>query len=141
GVAKPALERRARESGLANVTFEPSRPPEELVAIIHGADLCVATTLRHEFSGETIPVKVFDYLACGRPVIAAVSGDAADVVSRSGGGVVVDPGDGAGLAAAIESLAADPARRAALGAAGPALVEGGYSRRAARRRPAEPLVA
>ena len=99
GVFKPELERRARASGLSAMSFEPSQPPERLVDIIRDADLCVATTRAHELCGETIPVKLFDYLACGRPVVAAVSGDAAEVVQGSGGGVVTAPGDGAALAA------------------------------------------
>ncbi len=130
GVAKPALQARAAAAGLAHVEFRPSLPPQELVALIHQADVCVATTRAHAFSGETIPVKLFDYLACGVPVVAGVSGDAAAVVEASGGGIVVPPGDGAALAAALEALAADPARRAALAAAGPVLVEREYSRRA-----------
>ncbi len=130
GVAKPGLERRAREAGLEQVEFRPSVAPERLVEEIHAADVCVATTRDHSFCGETIPVKLFDYLACGRPVVAAVSGDAARVVEESGGGVVVPPGDGAALAEALAALAADPARCAALGAAGPAFIEERYSRRA-----------
>jgi lipopolysaccharide/colanic/teichoic acid biosynthesis glycosyltransferase/glycosyltransferase involved in cell wall biosynthesis len=130
GVAKPGLERRVAEARLTNVEFRPSVSPEQLVGLIHAADACVATTRAHEFSGETIPVKLFDYLACGRPVVAAVRGDAADVLRASGGGEVVAPGDGAALAEAIERLVADPARRAALAAAGPPFVESHYSRRA-----------
>jgi lipopolysaccharide/colanic/teichoic acid biosynthesis glycosyltransferase len=130
GVAKPGLERRARAAGLGQVEFRPSVAPERLVEEIHAADVCVATTRDHAFCGETIPVKLFDYLACGRPVVAAVSGDAARMVVESGAGVVVPPGDGAALADALVALAADPARRAALGAAGPAFVEERYSRRA-----------
>ena len=71
GVAKAALEARARSQDLARVEFLPSEPPDRLVRRIHDADVCVATTRAHEFSGETIPVKLFDYLACGRPVVAA----------------------------------------------------------------------
>ena len=130
GVHKAALEERARAEGLDHVAFRPSVPPAELVAEIAAADVCVATTRDHPFCGETVPVKLFDYLACGRPVVAAVSGDAARVVEESGGGVVVPPGDGAALAAAIAALAADPERRARLGAAGPPFVEARYSRRA-----------
>lgn len=130
GVAKPGLERRVAEARLTNVEFRPSVSPEQLVEVIHHADACVATTRAHEFSGETIPVKLFDYLACGRPVVAAVRGDAADVLRASGGGEVVAPGDGAALASAIERLVADPAHRAALAAAGPPFVESHYSRRA-----------
>jgi lipopolysaccharide/colanic/teichoic acid biosynthesis glycosyltransferase/glycosyltransferase involved in cell wall biosynthesis len=130
GVAKPALERRARAAGLAQVEFRPSVAPGQLVEVIQAADLCVATTMDHPFSGETIPVKLFDYLACGRPVVAAVSGDAARVITESGAGVAVPPGDGAALAEAVAALADDPARRAVLGAAGPPFVEERYSRRA-----------
>ncbi len=134
GVAKPALMERAAAAGLANVEFRPSVAPRELVALLHAADACVATTRAHEFTGETIPVKLFDYLACGVPVVAAVRGDAAAVVDASGGGVVVPPGDGAALAAALVALAADPARRAVLAAAGPRFVEREYSRRALGER-------
>jgi len=134
GVAKTALEERTRTLGLARVEFLPSEPPERLVRRIHDADVCVATTRAHEFSGETIPVKLFDYLACGRPVVAAVSGDAAEVVLQSGGGLVVPPGDGAALAVAIERLADSPELRDTLARGGPAFVEQRYSRRAAGER-------
>jgi lipopolysaccharide/colanic/teichoic acid biosynthesis glycosyltransferase/glycosyltransferase involved in cell wall biosynthesis len=128
GVAKEALQRRVQEAGLTRVEFRPSLPPQELVAAIRDADACVATTRDHPFTGETIPVKLFDYLACGRPVIAAVSGDAAEVVSRSGGGVVTPPGDGRGLADAIVSLAGDPESRRRMERAGPEFVRQNYSR-------------
>jgi lipopolysaccharide/colanic/teichoic acid biosynthesis glycosyltransferase/glycosyltransferase involved in cell wall biosynthesis len=129
GVAKPGLERMVRERALPHVEFRGSLPPAELVGVIHDADVCVATTRDHEFSGETIPVKMFDYLACGRPVVAAVRGDAAEVIETSGAGVVVAPGDGVALADALVSLARDPQRRARLAAAGPPFIENAYSRR------------
>ena len=129
GVAKPALERRAEEAGLCHVAFRPSLSPEGLVDVIREADVCVATTRAGAFCGETIPVKLFDYLACGRPVVAAVSGDAAEVVNRSGGGIVVEPGDGRAIAGAIERLASDSALRSRLEGSGPEFVEQHYSRR------------
>ncbi|MBI1799883.1 MAG: sugar transferase [Candidatus Eisenbacteria bacterium] len=129
GAAKPALERHAASRRLTNVEFRASLSPAQLVDVIHDADVCVATTRDHAFSGETIPVKMFDYLACGRPVVAAVAGDAADVIRSSGAGEVVPPGDGVALADALMRLAADPERRAALAAAGPPFVEREYSRR------------
>jgi lipopolysaccharide/colanic/teichoic acid biosynthesis glycosyltransferase/glycosyltransferase involved in cell wall biosynthesis len=134
GVAKAELERRAREQQLQHVEFRPSEPPERLVETIRAADVCVATTRAGQFYGETIPVKLFDYLACGRPVVAAVTGDAADVVERSGGGVVVEPGNGGALAEALVELAGKPERRRELGRAGPPFVEANYSRHAAGAR-------
>jgi lipopolysaccharide/colanic/teichoic acid biosynthesis glycosyltransferase/glycosyltransferase involved in cell wall biosynthesis len=130
GVARDALMRGARERGLTHCTFEPSVAPEALVGLLHEADACVATTRASVFAGETIPVKLFDYLACGCPVVAAVRGDAAAVVEASGGGLVVEPENGAAIAAAVRSLRDDPALRARLAAAGPAFVAREHSRRA-----------
>jgi lipopolysaccharide/colanic/teichoic acid biosynthesis glycosyltransferase/glycosyltransferase involved in cell wall biosynthesis len=129
GVAKAPLERAAVARGLGAIEFRPSLPPAELAGLIRAADVCLATTRDHPFTGETIPVKLFDYLAGGRPVVAAVRGDAADVVTASGGGIVVAPEDGGMLAAALLALRDDPARRAALAAAGPAFIAAHYSRR------------
>ena len=134
GVAKPALERLAADQALSRVEFRGSLPPAQLADVIRSADLCVATTRAHEFSGETIPVKMFDYLACGRPVVGALCGDAAQVLEASGAGVVVPPGDGAALAREIARLADDPGLRARLGAAGPPFIEREYSRRAIGER-------
>jgi O-antigen biosynthesis protein WbqP len=130
GVAKEGLVRGARERGLTNCTFEPSVSPEALVALLQDADASVATTRASAFAGETIPVKLFDYLACGCPVVAAVRGDAAAVVEASGGGVVVEPENGAAMAAAVRALRDDPALRARLAASGPAFVAREHSRRA-----------
>lgn len=134
GVAKEDLQRRARERSLTNMEFRPSVPPDELVRLLHASDACVATTRASTFAGETIPVKLFDYLACGVPVVAAVRGDAADVVRRSGGGLVVEPENGAAIADAILALRDDPSLRRRLAEAGPTFVERDHSRRALGER-------
>ena len=50
--------------------------------------------------------KVFEYLAAGRPILAAVppDGAAANLIRETGSGVVVSPDDVAGMRAALESL-------------------------------------
>lgn len=130
GVMKPQLEARARELQLAHVEFRPSLPAEQLAGLVESADVCVATMRDHPFCNDVIPVKVFDYLAAGRPVVASLRGDAAEVVERSGGGVVVPPGDARALADAIAALADAPERGRAMGEAGARYVEEHYSRRA-----------
>ena len=129
GVAKEALQRLAAARGMDHVTFEPSVAPAALVALLHEADAAVATTRASAFAGETIPVKLFDYLACGCPVVAAVRGDAAAVVEASGGGLVVEPENGAAIADAVRALRDDPALASRLAAAGPPFVEREHSRR------------
>jgi glycosyltransferase involved in cell wall biosynthesis len=82
--------------------------------------------------GEGLPKALLEAAACGRPIVAADMPGTREIVRPGETGLLVPPGDVAALAGAIAALAADPARRSALGQAGRALVE---------REFAEPLVA
>jgi O-antigen biosynthesis protein WbqP len=140
GPYKERLVADARDRRLENVRFLPSQPPEELAVTMRAADVCVATTDTSEFSRGTIPVKIFDYMACARPVVAALDGDGREVVDGSGGGLVVAPGDGAALADALARLADSPDERRLLGERGCAFVAERCSRRALAERLVETLV-
>ena len=65
--------------------------------------------------------------ACGAPVIGCRAGGVPDVIDHEADGLLVDFGDVAALAAALESLLADPERRRAMGARGRAKVEATYT--------------
>jgi len=67
---------------------------------------------------HSMPTKVIEYMAHGLPVITTPLPLAADLVERSGCGVVVPFDDAEATAAALIELARDPERRAALGRAG-----------------------
>jgi lipopolysaccharide/colanic/teichoic acid biosynthesis glycosyltransferase len=134
GVAKDALVTEAHDRGLDNVCFRPSEPPESLVGTIREADVCLATTTPGSFGGGTIPVKIFDYMACARPVVAAVSGDAAAVVRDAGGGLVVEPGNGREIAGAVLGLLGDESERDRMGRSGREYVLRHYSRSDLSRR-------
>ena len=72
-------------------------------------------------------------LLCGTPVIGSSSGEIPWVIDTSGGGLVFAEGDAAELAARIEELHADPARRHALASRGYAGVVEHFAPRAAAR--------
>ncbi len=74
-----------------------------------------------------IPSKMFEYLAAGKPVVAALAGEAAQIL-REAGAWVVPPADSEALAAAIRTLAADPQRRQAMGRQGRCYVEKYFDR-------------
>jgi glycosyltransferase involved in cell wall biosynthesis len=99
-------------------------------ALIARADLCFAAVRPEAYPKKVISVKVFEYLACERAVVGALSGESARVLEESGGGVVVAPGDARAVADAVLELYGYAARRAALGAAGRRYVEEHYSRSA-----------
>lgn len=66
----------------------------------------------------TIPSKVYEYMAAGKPVLCSVEGDCADLVAEARCGLVVRPGNGPSLAAAIRQLSRDPAAARAMGESG-----------------------
>ena len=71
---------------------------------------------------EGVPVALMEAMVSCRPVIATRVGGVAELVEHGVSGVMVAPGNVAELAAAITGLAADPARRRAMGQAGRAKV-------------------
>jgi glycosyltransferase involved in cell wall biosynthesis len=114
----------------ANVRFLgpvlPARVPELFAAAHAGAVLLRDRPL---FEGA-LPTKLFECMASGRPVVLAARGEAADLIRRTGSGLVVDPERPEALAEAFRALAADRARAAALGAAGRATVAARFDRSA-----------
>jgi glycosyltransferase involved in cell wall biosynthesis len=63
------------------------------------------------------PLKLYEYMAAGRAIVASASGQVRDVISDGVDGLLCAPGDVAALAATLESVARDGALRERLGAA------------------------
>jgi colanic acid biosynthesis glycosyl transferase WcaI len=96
-------------------------PLEQMPQFYRHADALLVSLRDEPVFALTLPGKLQSYLAAGIPVLAMVNGEAADVVSRSGGGFTCPAGDAAGLAAAVVKLAAlSPAERAEIGRRGKA---------------------
>ncbi len=121
GADKPRLERRVAELGLTKVTLAPAVSPDQVPGLLAAADICLVPLRDVPLFATFIPSKMFEYLAAAKPVIGSVAGETAQIL-REAGAVVVPPEDSAALAFAIGELAADPARRAAMGRQGRAYV-------------------
>jgi glycosyltransferase involved in cell wall biosynthesis len=127
GSDKPRLRRRVAELGLANVALAPAVPPSQVPELLAAADVCLVTLRDVPLFATFIPSKMFEYLAAAKPVIGAVTGESAQIL-REAGAVVVPPEDSGALARAISTLAADAARRTAMGRQGRAYVERFFDR-------------
>lgn len=77
--------------------------------------------------GEGLPKVLIEAAACGRAVITTDMPGCRDAIESGVTGILVPPHDVTALAAAIESLLQDPARRRALGSAGRALAERAFA--------------
>ncbi len=82
--------------------------PEEVARYINYSDVCVMP-LKPEMLTSTItrPSKIFEFWACGKPVISCTTGEVESLTKESGAGIIVGPGDAEGLAAAIGRLSQD----------------------------------
>jgi glycosyltransferase involved in cell wall biosynthesis len=117
GPLAATLKERAANAGVAaQVQTTGGVSPHDVPALLHRFDVAIAPYPRIDdfyFS----PLKIYEYLGAGLPVVASRVGGLADVLDHGRIGVLVEPGDAAALAAAVADLRADPARREALGRA------------------------
>ena len=113
---------RALAAGDPRIRFRGPVAPDGQGRLWDSLDALVVPSLWWENS----PLAVLEALAAGTPVVSTpVSGMRG--LLGGGAGVVVDDFTPEALAAAIRELLHDPARRAAMGAAGAALVRERYS--------------
>ncbi len=129
GAEKDLLIARARELGLANVRFHDSVPRAQVAALYRSADVCLVPLRAVPLFRSFIPSKMFEILACGRPVLASLEGEAAEILRDSGAAIVVPPEDVDALVAALLQLAADSALRGQLATRGRPYVAEHFDRR------------
>ncbi len=119
GPKEAELRSLQKKLNLDNVLFVDRRDYRDMPKVYALADVLLVHLRDLPFLRATIPSKTQVSLACGRPTLMAAAGDAAQLVSDSGGGVVCPPQDPAAMARAIEQLSELPVReREQLGAAG-----------------------
>ena len=90
--------------GLEKIKFLGRKEPGLLAEYFAWADALFLPLRKDSKYEVTIPSKTYTYLACGRPVLVAASGDVADLVNEIGAGIVVPPEDPKALALAIQKL-------------------------------------
>jgi glycosyltransferase involved in cell wall biosynthesis len=119
-------ERIPREPG---IRLEGQVPHAELPAVLAKMDaaLCLYRPMPWSPAGfYNSPLKLFDYLGAGLPVVGSRLGQIAEVIEHGTSGLLV--GDDAGeVSAALERLARDRELRARLGAAGRARLQASYT--------------
>ena len=128
GARREALERLIRDKGLDNVVIAEEKPVEVVPHLLARADVCFAACRPEPYPKKLISVKVFEYLACERPVVGCFEGESARIITESGGGIVVPPGQPDRVAEAILSLYDAPELRKSMGIAGREYVERSFSR-------------
>lgn len=108
---KAELERRGL---LHHARFTGAVPPHEVPQLLAEMDVAVAPyPNRSDFYFS--PLKVYEYMAAGLPVVASRIGQLEDVIEHEANGMLCAPGDPIALASALDRLRQDVALRARLG--------------------------
>lgn len=119
------LRARAESRGVGGrVRFLGAVPPLARFDVIAAADVCLLP-LSHTSIGSryTSPLKLFEYMAMGKPIIVADAPAIREVLTHGENGWLVPAEDPQALAAAIGQLAADAALRDHIGSAARTLAE------------------
>ena len=129
GSDKRNLERQVSDRGLLNVHFLPSVPANQLADVLADVDVLAISLADQDLFRITMPSKVQACLALGKPVVAAVAGDAREVIMEANAGWLAEPEDvGSILAAVLESQAAGGDEREGRGRSGRSFYENHMSK-------------
>ena len=128
GQLRGELERGFRQRGLVKqVVFTNALLHEEVPAVIRQFDIALAPYPKPDHDFYFSPLKLFEYMACGVPVVAADLGQISEVVTDGKTGLLYPAGNLSALAAGCEQLLGDAQLRAKIGGASAELVHRKYT--------------
>ena len=113
GPERSSLIQKKEDLKLVNVRFSDPVPKNNVPGILQKAD-ALLVPLKIQLTGA-VPSKLYEAMALGKPVLLIAAGEAAQIVRGSQCGIVVEPGDVDGLAAAILYLKNNPAECSQMG--------------------------
>ena len=89
---------RATELGLNNIVFHGRKPIEDMPRYYSASDAMIVTFEDSPMATYTLPRKVTTYMAAGKPILAALSGETKRVIDDAKCGFCCDIEDAKGLA-------------------------------------------
>ncbi|WP_236636184.1 glycosyltransferase family 4 protein [Exiguobacterium sp. SH0S1] len=88
GYRKNELKETIKARGFKNFLFLEAMPRTEAFQAIKNADVAFVSLIDQDVFDTVIPGKLIDYMAVGKPIVAAVSGHAANVIEAAEVGYV-----------------------------------------------------
>ena len=115
GPSRPVVEQRAQELGVVHRLVITGRVPHDVMPdYIAAMDVAVVAAER---TGVASPMKLLEYMAMGRAVVAPRTDSIRDVIEEDVNGLLFSPGHAVELTAALSRLIGDSEVRRALGIA------------------------
>jgi len=100
----------ARRLGIERrVTFAGLVGPARVARLLRDADVLVLPTIETRWARYTSPLKLFEYMAAGKPIVASDLAAIREILTDGENACLVAPGDAHALAAGIRRVLDDPA--------------------------------
>jgi colanic acid biosynthesis glycosyl transferase WcaI len=116
GTSREGLEQRAASLPGGTVGFTGLVEPAEAARYMRASDALIVPLADRPELGKSIPIKLYDCCAIGRPLVLAAPGEPRRLAEHHEIALTVSPGDAAQLADAIRALRNDPALAGVLAA-------------------------
>ncbi len=129
GAAKASLVEEAQQRELFNITFLDPQPHDRMRLVIAGADVCLVPLRKLPLFEGALPSKSYEVMACARPIILAVAGEARKLIEQeAGAAIAIEPENATALVQSILYLFTDPEEAERLGQRGRIFVEARFDR-------------
>lgn len=116
GRARPQIESKVAEMGLKQVVIITGLVPQASVPqMLAAVDVAVLPYPQLPDELWFSPLKLYEYMACGKAVVASRSGQIAEVIEEGENGLLVEPGKVGELSRAIVRLLQNEEERSRLG--------------------------
>lgn len=123
GAPEEVSDWSSRARDCPNLTFVPFVPNQELPRYLAAADAClVPNSSSDRTAAWTFSLKLYEYMAAERPIVASAIPSLASVIRDQDTGLLVTPDDARALAAALDRIRSNPEFARRLAAAGRAQV-------------------
>ena len=87
------LKEQVEENNLQNVIFWGRQPRDEMYKYFKGSDFLIVSLVNKPIFSLTVPAKTQTYIAAGKPILAIINGDAANIIKDNNLGYYAQPDD------------------------------------------------
>ncbi|MGJ0290663.1 glycosyltransferase family 4 protein [Aliarcobacter cryaerophilus] len=85
------LQNIVKENSFKNIIFWGRKPRGEIYKYLSASNFLIVSLIDKEIFSLTVPAKTQTYIATGKPIIAIIKGEAADIIRENQLGLVCDP--------------------------------------------------
>lgn len=99
------IRQRVSNENLANVILMGTLPHMAMPAVWAAADVCIIAMRDSSLAGGTRPAKMYEAMATGTPIVAAIRGEGEELLRLSGAGIPTPVGDQDAMVEALRLFA------------------------------------